>query len=53
MQDGFSVIPMWIADMSFPTAPAILQAMRSRLDFSFFGYYSAPAAMPRPAMEAI
>ena len=44
VQEGFSVIPMWVADMSFPTAPAILQAMRSRLDFPFFGYYSAPAA---------
>ena len=44
VQEGFSVIPMWIADMSFPTAPAILEAMRSRLDFPFFGYYSAPAS---------
>ena len=44
VKEGFSVIPMWIADMSFPTAPAILQAMRSRLDFPFFGYYSAPVS---------
>ena len=44
VKEGFSVIPMWIADMSFPTAPAILQAMRSRLDFPFFGYYSPPAS---------
>ena len=44
LREGFSVIPMWIADMSFPTAPAILEAMRERLDFPFFGYYTAPEA---------
>lgn len=40
IRDGFSRIPMWIADMSFLTAPEILDAMRSRLNFPFFGYYS-------------
>lgn len=35
-------IPMWIADMSFPTAPPILEAMHKRLAFPNFGYFSMP-----------
>ena len=33
---------MWIADMSFPTAPPILEAMHKRLAFPNFGYFSMP-----------
>lgn len=40
VREGFSRIPMWIADMSFPTAPEILAAMRERLEFPSFGYYT-------------
>ena len=36
---GFDAIPMWIADMAFPTAPAILRAMTDRLAFPNFGYF--------------
>ena len=42
VREGFSRIPMWVADMSFPVAPEILAAMRERLDFPFFGYYALP-----------
>lgn len=42
IRDGFSRIPMWIADMSFAVAPPIIEAMHRRLDFPFFGYYSLP-----------
>ena len=31
-KDGFDIIPMWVADMSFPTAPPILEAIRARLE---------------------
>ena len=44
VREGFSRIPMWIADMSFPIAPEILAAMRERLDYPFFGYYALPDA---------
>ena len=40
VEEGFSVIPMWIADMSYPVAPPILDAIRARLDYPFLGYYS-------------
>lgn len=37
--EGFAPIPMWVADMAFPTAPPILAAMRARLDSPTLGYY--------------
>lgn len=41
-REGFSLIPMWVADMNFPTAPSILQAVSERLQHPAFGYF-----MPR------
>ena len=32
------VIPMWVADMDFRTAPAIVEALRNRVDHGVFGY---------------
>lgn len=32
------VIPAWVADMDFPTAPAIVDALREMVDASDFGY---------------
>ena len=46
-EDDISPIPMWIADMSFPTAPCILEAVRDRLLFPNFGYFSQPEAYYR------
>ena len=39
---GFDPIPMWIADMSFPTAPPILEAIRARMEQPHFGYFTPP-----------
>lgn len=33
-----SVIPMWVADMDFQAAPAILKALSKRVDHGVFGY---------------
>lgn len=40
VREGVSGIPMWVADMSFPTAPSVLEAVRQRLAFPNFGYFS-------------
>lgn len=40
VQDGFSVIPMWVADMNFATAPSIVAAVQKRLEHPLFGYYA-------------
>ena len=40
VDEGFDTIPMWVADMAFPVAPPVLDAMRRRLDFPSLGYYA-------------
>ena len=37
--EGFDPIPMWIADMAYPVAPPVLEAMRRRLELPTLGYY--------------
>ena len=37
VKDGFSVIPMWVADMNFPTVPAIPQAVMERAAHPAYG----------------
>jgi len=32
------LLPMWVADSDWPTAPVILEAMRKRLEHGIFGY---------------
>lgn len=36
---GFDVIPLWIADMNFPTVPAIPQAIIARAEHPAYGYF--------------
>ncbi len=36
---GFDKIPMWVADMNFPTVPTIIQALHERVDHPAFGYF--------------
>ena len=38
-KEGFDVIPMWVADMNFPTVPTITEAIKNRVDHPFFGYF--------------
>ena len=38
-REGFDVIPMWIADMNFPTVPTIQDAIIERTKHPLFGYY--------------
>lgn len=39
-KDGFDPILMWIADMNFPTAPCVIEAINKRLSHPMFGYFS-------------
>ena len=32
------VLPLWVADMDFPTAPAVIDALRGTVDHGIFGY---------------
>ena len=37
---GFDAIPMWVADMNFPTVPAVTEAIIRRAEHPAFGYFS-------------
>lgn len=38
-REGFDLIPMWIADMNFPTAPSVVEAMAQRIAHPIYGYF--------------
>ena len=38
-KNGFSAIPMWVADMNFATVPTIPQAIIKRAEHPAYGYY--------------
>ncbi|WP_326909814.1 MalY/PatB family protein [Sedimentibacter sp. MB31-C6] len=38
-KEGFDMIPMWIADMNFPTVPTIQEAIIERAKHPMFGYF--------------
>ncbi len=50
-KEGFDLIPMWVADMNFPTAPSIQKAMRERLEHPAFGYFAPTDAYYRRIIE--
>lgn len=35
-------LPLWVADMDFPTAPCIIDALRRRVEHGIFGYTHVP-----------
>lgn len=37
------ILPMWIADMDFRTAPAVVEALRRRVEHGIFGYTKVPS----------
>lgn len=36
------IIPMWVADMDFETAPCVIEALRQRMEHGCFGYTLVP-----------
>ena len=42
VHEGFSIIPLWVADMNFQTAPAVAEAIRSRAEHHLYGYFLPP-----------
>ena len=37
--EGFDIIPMWVADMNFPTCPTIPEAIIERAKHPMYGYF--------------
>lgn len=40
VKEGFDRIPMWVADMNFPTVPTIPAAMMERVQHPAYGYFT-------------
>lgn len=40
------VLPLWVADMDFPSPPAVVAALRARVDHGFFGYLTERHELP-------
>ena len=38
-KEGFDFIPMWVADMNFPTCPSVTEAIIKRVQHPAFGYF--------------
>ena len=39
-KEGFDIIPMWVADMNFPTVPTIPEAIIERAKHPAYGYFA-------------
>jgi len=44
LEEGADIIPMWVADMDFRTAPCIIEALQRRVGHGVFGYTQVPGS---------
>lgn len=42
---GHDVLPMWVADMDFPSPEPVIRALRERVDHGVFGYPGEPEGL--------
>jgi len=47
------VLPMWVADMDFRSAPAIVDALRARVEHGVFGYPAEPETLRALIVERL
>jgi cystathionine beta-lyase len=45
------VLPMWVADMDFQTAPSVIEALKAKADSGIFGYPLRPEGYYRAVMD--
>ncbi len=50
-KNGFDEIPMWVADMNFPTVPTIQEEMAKRIAHPAFGYFDPTDAYYNSIIE--
>lgn len=50
-KEGWSAIPMWVADMNFPTVPSIPEAIISRAKHPAYGYFQTRKEYYRAIMD--
>ncbi len=49
--DREDILPMWVADMDFRTAPAIIEALHQRVEHGVFGYTYVPDEYYKAVIE--
>jgi cystathionine beta-lyase len=47
------VIPLWVADMDFRTAPCVIDALAERVRHGIFGYTQPPTALPAAVVDRL
>jgi len=50
---GRDILPMWVADMDFKSSPAILEALRRRIEHGVFGYARPTQATTDTMVQAM
>lgn len=50
---GRDIIPMWVADMDFTAPPAVIEALRERIDHGIFGYADPTPEQVEAIIEGI
>ncbi|MYK30436.1 MAG: hypothetical protein F4051_01565 [Boseongicola sp. SB0670_bin_30] len=49
--DDPEIIPMWVADMDFPVAPAVRAALQAEVDLGYCGYFGNADAASQVVAE--
>jgi cysteine-S-conjugate beta-lyase len=47
------VLPLWVADMDFPSPPAVVDALRARVEHGFFGYLKEHNELPEVVADRV
>lgn len=47
------VLPLWVADMDFPSPPAVVAALRARVEHGFFGYLTEKPELQEVVAERL
>jgi cystathionine beta-lyase len=50
---GRDILPLWVADMDFRSPPAVLAALRERIDHGIFGYTNPPDSLVEAVRDYI
>ena len=47
------VLPLWVADMDFPSPPGVVRALHARVEQGFFGYLTEHPELPQVLAERV
>ena len=50
---GGDILPLWVADMDYPCSPAIIDAIKERLNHPIFGYEDQPESLKQAVVQWI